>query len=160
MKPVRIIFVIIFFTVIFISCSKKEDKQTSSKPNETMSDSAMNHRDYLWDSVLASYNVLTFYFDTTYEKKIKPEKFHRNNVILTGKFNYDKHGGFGHMGVCIAEISEITEIRLLKNQNPDDFLSKEKLLANPQEYNGKIVKVAGFILFNFEGFEIKPVTKK
>lgn len=159
MKSLFIVFVIVLLAAISLSCTKKDDKKTSLKSEEEISDSITKHGQYLWDSILAANNFLTYSFDTTYGKKIKPEKYDLRNVILKGKFNYNKSGGFGHMGVCIAEISDITEIKLLKNTNPDDYLNKDKLMANPDEYNGKIVTVACFFVYQFEAMELMPVEK-
>jgi hypothetical protein len=156
MKPLHIVFVIVLLVSISLNCLKKDDKPTTSKPVETKTDITKNIADSN-DIKMFEDSAITYSFSKKLEGKVNFEKYHGRNIILKGKFNYDNKGGYGHFGRCVGEISEITEINLLKNQNPDKYLTIEKLLANPVEYNGKIVTVACSIIMLFEGERLKPI---
>jgi hypothetical protein len=158
MKQLSLVFVIVLLTSISISCLKKDDKQTTSKPVETKTDTTKNIADSN-DIKMYEDSAITYSFSKKLEDKVSFEKYHGRNIIVKGKFNYDNKGGYGHFNLCVGEISEITEINLLKNKNPDKYLTIEKLLAKPEEYNGKIVTVACSIIMMFEGERLKPLRK-
>lgn len=149
MKSLSVVFVIVLLSALTLSCSKKEDKPVTIKTEENISDST--------EIKMYEDSAITYSFSKRLEGNVSFKKVHGRNVIVKGKFNYDKNGGYGHWNRCVGEISEITEIKLLINQNPENYLTIEKLLANPEEYNGKIVTVACSIIMLFEGERLKPL---
>ncbi|MBI5403640.1 MAG: hypothetical protein HY959_09565 [Ignavibacteriae bacterium] len=149
MKPLSLVFVIVLLISISLNCSKKEDKQVTSKSEEKISDST--------EIKIYEDSAITYSFSKKLEGKVSYEKYHGKNVIVKGKFNYDKKGGYGHWNRCVGEISGITEINLIKNQNTEKYLTIEKLLENPVEYKGKIVTLACTIIMLFEGERLKPL---
>ncbi|MBM4159338.1 MAG: hypothetical protein FJ216_11255 [Ignavibacteria bacterium] len=83
------------------------------------------------------------------------------NVIIKGKFNCDDERGYGHFNLWKGEITDITQVRKYPSDQikKNNYLTVLDLMANPSEYNGKIVTVAGFLSLFFESRNLYPLRK-
>lgn len=158
MKKISCSIFIIFVSsiLLFVGCSKKDEKLSVYRNDIKKSDSISN-QEIDTNSIQFS-KGLWISFNNKLEGNVSFEKYHGKNVVVKGRFNYGNgKGGYGHFNLWNGEIAEISEIEILKNQKRSKFIDVKELINNPLEYNGKTVKAYGKIRFGIENFSITPI---